>query len=911
MDSPTTNKINQLQPPTPSTDSRQSPLRQAFPQHQLHLHHHDLPTLMSNIDDDHHQPDILSFVISPTTNKSNLHESTPTSVTNSQQSSPHHTNILDDNDDDDTFKPSQYVPIFARKIPPLINPEFGNKPIFDQLTCLNLTISAKQNPHNRKLSPKQIMLMGLGPGFRFGTPEAPEEEWLANMDKLTNTVARKLRTNFDINKSRASKLPKFWTKSPFWQPEIGHNEDIEALITDVKANLDAEIERLRPRHRRLPQILHHSQTVKDQQALTDVVDSLTTDEQILMEGDKGVGWVLLELKWYIAKVMKLLADETTYRYIGPALNTDELIQHVNNQILTICRILHEHGNLYHSPSKDAQPEILLFNLERYGISILHNYHEHLTVDAKFILQRPLDTAIGYAINSMRGLPKIHKEVPNISDPPLRPIIPNFKSATHFLSRWLHLTLVDLTLTGRLYLKDTTTLIDLIKDFQKKNEVTADTVLSVTDIESLYPSMIFDKVFQKLDNWIRRMFTGIANCKSYNVPLSERQQAFLETFQDGTKTSFILSALKHVLENNYIEFNGQLYLQITGTAMGTSVAVALANLYLSIIEEDVLDEMQAEGLDIPALLRRFIDDWFAISANITIANNFFSRLSIAYKAEGLSMKADAHREVQHTYTEAIVLDIIVSIEQEPFIEPTIYCIHTRSYRKPVKANLYLAPSSHHPTHIYLNIILGLLKKARRVNSKSEYFEDERRTIRRMLEARGYNPAFISYAFDLDENKNADPTAELKYIIQHQHTDNRAKQRIKSIINRRHPGSHFWTSYDPRSARINWSKIGKLDHNRKRLPSYAAEIVAKHKTRRPRATTNELTAITNKAHTAGLKRAQNVFGNALDDLHIHVGLPDNIKTIVSKRTNHQLRIHSKKAQSILRYIKDQEQHPTHSN
>jgi len=71
------------------------------------------------------------------------------------------------------------------------------------------------------------MLMGLGPGFRFCTPEAPEDEWLASMDELINTIGRKLRTNIDTNKSRARKLHKFWTKSLIWQPEKGHNEDSE------------------------------------------------------------------------------------------------------------------------------------------------------------------------------------------------------------------------------------------------------------------------------------------------------------------------------------------------------------------------------------------------------------------------------------------------------------------------------------------------------------------------------------------------------------------------------------------------------------------------------------------------------------------------------------------------------------
>jgi len=166
-----------------------------------------------------------------------------------------------------------------------------------------------------------------------------------------------------------------------------------------------------------------------------------------------------------------------------------------------------------------------------------------------------------------------------------------------------------------------------------------------------------------------------------------------------------------------------------------------------------------------------------------------------------------------------------------------------------------------------------------------------------------------AFDLETKKEADPSAELTYILQHKHTDKRAQQRLISIINRRHPSAHFWTPYDPRSTRIDWNKVGKLDPQRKRLPSYAATLTAKQLALRPRATPDEISAISKKAHKESLKRAQNVFGNALNDLKIHVGLPNSARAVISKGTNHQLRTRAKTTQSILRYIRDQAlQHPT---
>jgi len=49
------------------------------------------------------------------------------------------------------------------------------------------------------------------------------------------------------------------------------------------------------------------------------------------------------------------------------------------------------------------------------------------------------------------------------------------------------------------------------------------------------------------------------------------------------TQYIREMLRPILEENSFQFNGKNYLQIHGTAMGTKMAVAFANIFMADIE----------------------------------------------------------------------------------------------------------------------------------------------------------------------------------------------------------------------------------------------------------------------------------------------------------------------------------------
>ena len=79
---------------------------------------------------------------------------------------------------------------------------------------------------------------------------------------------------------------------------------------------------------------------------------------------------------------------------------------------------------------------------------------------------------------------------------------------------------------------------------------------------------------------------------------------LDNFPDN-KIQTILSFIKLVLTCNNLVFQGNHFIQQTGTAMGTRMAPTYANLYMGYLENELLDKSPLK----PLVWKRYIDDIF--------------------------------------------------------------------------------------------------------------------------------------------------------------------------------------------------------------------------------------------------------------------------------------------------------------
>ena len=138
-----------------------------------------------------------------------------------------------------------------------------------------------------------------------------------------------------------------------------------------------------------------------------------------------------------------------------------------------------------------------------------------------------------------------------------------------------------------YLKDTTDFVNFIE----RRNLPEDAFLVSLDVASLYTNIPQEEGIDTVCNV----------CKAYQTFYGENTPI---------PTQSLRRILKLILQENSFEFNGKNYLQTHGTAMGTKMAVAFANIFMSAVETEILNLSKTKPLE----WKRYIDDIFLIVEN---------------------------------------------------------------------------------------------------------------------------------------------------------------------------------------------------------------------------------------------------------------------------------------------------------
>ena len=120
---------------------------------------------------------------------------------------------------------------------------------------------------------------------------------------------------------------------------------------------------------------------------------------------------------------------------------------------------------------------------------------------------------------------------------------------------------------------------------ERTRVPKNAILVSMDVTSLYTNIPQEEGIETV-------------CKAYDAFYKE---------ETPIATEYIKRALKLILQENSFEFNGKNYLQTHGTAMGTKMAVAFANIFMGTVESQILRRSALK----PLVWKRFIDDIFSI------------------------------------------------------------------------------------------------------------------------------------------------------------------------------------------------------------------------------------------------------------------------------------------------------------
>ena len=170
------------------------------------------------------------------------------------------------------------------------------------------------------------------------------------------------------------------------------------------------------------------------------------------------------------------------------------------------------------------------------------------------------------------LKKIHKNPMGI-----RPIFSSCSNATETISQYVDYWLQPLMKNLPSYLKNTMELINKLKNFQ----IEPNTILVTIDVKSLYTCIPHKD--------------GINACR-------EALCSTIESNPDRPDVPVLICLLEIVLQNTF-EFNNEYYKQTQGTAMGTKLAPAYANIFMGKLEHSILSRATLK----PLFYKCYIDD----------------------------------------------------------------------------------------------------------------------------------------------------------------------------------------------------------------------------------------------------------------------------------------------------------------
>ena len=145
------------------------------------------------------------------------------------------------------------------------------------------------------------------------------------------------------------------------------------------------------------------------------------------------------------------------------------------------------------------------------------------------------------LKRIRTEPSDHIKMPMPNDLKGRPINGDVNSVTHGLSKLLEKILKPLVSHQRSFIKDEFDFVDKIP-----RKVRKDVYAVSCDVTSLYTSIPMDLGIEAINYWVNKL----PDC----IPKRFTPR-------------FIVEAIQFVLENNYFSFNGQVWRQCVGTAMG--------------------------------------------------------------------------------------------------------------------------------------------------------------------------------------------------------------------------------------------------------------------------------------------------------------------------------------------------------
>ncbi|XP_041461177.1 uncharacterized protein LOC121412433 [Lytechinus variegatus] len=392
-------------------------------------------------------------------------------------------------------------------------------------------------------------------------------QWLQYNDEIESELSKHRsllteRRNKKIETSLLSKGLKFCPTPPEVE-QIALSQDLSTFYRRIRLKeffLDEPPSDPEPFYRkstwtppknRVPSLETYIQAVSSQVCSTDTLDTRAHDNLPREERH-----ALSSLKNRSDIIIKPADKGSAVVVMDRQQYIDEAMKHLNNRS--------------HYALLDSDPTCN-FSLQIQSTLNDMKEHEHLSEKAhKFLSPTNAKPARFYL------LPKIHKP-----GNPGRPILSGNGSPTEHISLFVDYHIKPLVSRAPSYIHDTPDFLRKLNDI--KDQIPETAIIGTLDVSSLHTNIPHDEGIQ-------------ASC-----------EALAASGHSSPPISDIKSLMSHVLTKNNFTFMDQHYLQIFGTAMGTRMAPSFACLFMTKLEQQMLDSAPCR----PWIWWRYIDDIFFI------------------------------------------------------------------------------------------------------------------------------------------------------------------------------------------------------------------------------------------------------------------------------------------------------------
>ena len=538
------------------------------------------------------------------------------------------------------------------------------------------------------LNKKQLTILGLGLKFtpyRSASTNKIQESLHESTEQLHKSLT--IQTFFRDPFAETSVIPSILTPSTFCplQHSSGDNyyKQLHHSITKYSMAI----------HTKINQLKSTSKLNDMEKLINNTILELRNNKDIVIKpADKNLGTCIMKKSTYLKYCYDIIKDTTTYQLIDPdiysTLQQQKHLPHVNNVYSALDNILRTH-NLYFKPFHNSKK----YNNNQTTSTYLPPTNRNLSKLASSLLQLRNDSQLQPSAKFYILL-KMHK--PTISG---RPIVNCINTITYHASKYLSNIMNPIVKLLPTIVHSSTEA--LLKTSSIQPSITPASILMSADVKNLYPSIPINYGLQAVRSVL----------SMYMVQ----------------NLDFIIDLLQWILENNFIEFNNELYLQKSGTAMGTPCAPPYANLVLYVLERELVHQYK------PILYLRYLDDIFALFQDKQPAEDFIK----SFNAQLPQIQLDA---VNFDVKKVVFLDMEFCLN---FFHHSIEC---QLYQKPSNKYLYIPPSSAHKHHVFKNFIVNEIKRYKLFNSNIQDFHTAKSKFLARLLQRGYTPEFLKPLFN---------------------------------------------------------------------------------------------------------------------------------------------------------------------